>query len=125
MAFDNTGVILSPGWDTSKMSDEEIQEKLNDLNHKMIYAYSTFGHQSEMIMQLRNLQNILRFEQTERMSKEMAAVMINNSSKILETEPDLQVHETKKDMQSKSKSDTQKRTIPVILKTWLKDKNNK
>jgi hypothetical protein len=111
------GIIFHPALDLSKLSDEEIHNKLNEIYRRISLATYHFVN-GEVVSQLNNLQNMLVNEQQERLEKERYAMYEASRPKIIETEPDLRVADIKKEAPVK-REETKRRTyVPIILKHW-------
>ena len=126
MGFDSRGVLITPGLDSSRLTDEEIQNKIQEIDKRLLFITNTYGFASQMIPQLQDIKNILQSEAYERYARERGETMKANKNDIIESEPDLIADKHKRDQQKPVAVTHGKKSMPTIIKNWVNgNKGNK
>lgn len=90
-----------PGLDVTKLTDDQLMNKIAEIHSKLLYAYS-YSNSQEFVEQLQWILESLQFEQSDRAQRRAWEIMSRKQPQVIETEPDLIVKQ-KDELPSKKK----------------------
>ncbi len=79
---------MHPSFDPSTLNEEELREKLSELNNRL-YAAHAMGMSYELRVQLEQFIELIEFEQQMRFSAQMQKAWNDLFPDVIESEPDL------------------------------------
>lgn len=91
-----------PGLDVSKLTDDQLMNKIAEIHGKLLYAYN-FSNAQEFVDQLQWILETLQFEQSDRANRRAWEIMSRKQPQVIETEPDLVVKQKDDSLPSKKK----------------------
>jgi hypothetical protein len=79
---------MNPFFDASRLSEDELTQKINELQSKLVWATRVYYNQ-DMIRQFNSYLDQLMFERDERYRKDIFSQQQKDFPKIIETDPDM------------------------------------
>lgn len=105
--------VTYPGMETSKLTDDQLMNKIAELHSKMIYAHN-FSNSGEMVEQIQWMLETLQTEQSDRAAKKVWDATVKKQKAVIESDPELVIGKADEDGNNKKSSTAEKR--PSLMK---------